>query len=474
MDARRQTANDLFRSGDYLKASRYYFSVYTDRNFRGDKGEMLGLITDSLIRAGYTQTAVYFYARTLKSGSRTGISRVLPHLPRMLDEAGGDVLKSYVLGFTDEDNYTAETRAHFFYFLGRDQLLKGDAAAALGSLGKITSGTSVWPQASQLRATAHAIQGQLDAAISAFKDCERSAGRLPRDQAADLELRCRAGVARVLYQKGDYAQADDLYDDIPKKSFVWTDILFEQAWNSYAKGDYNRALGKLVTYRSPHLNFVFNPEVDVLRAQSFLALCLYDDVNRSINEFNSRYQDVGRRLKESLQQQGRDYNGLYQMGLNARRSKLHSNDQLKNALNRSVRSPYFSALIQMEQQTQSESARLRGELGRGGYPDFLAKVSGWRLKTIRLLGGIFVKNTMVDLYNGLLADFDKMSFIKSEMLGRMKGRLLSRRGDQDSGSRGRGSSRIDRKDYQYYWSFNGEFWNDELGDYVFALDSECS
>jgi len=32
---------------------------------------------------------------------------------------------------------------------------------------------------------------------------------------------------------------------------------------------------------------------------------------------------------------------------------------------------------------------------------------------------------------------------------------------------------IERNDKQYFWTFNGEFWADELGDYVFALRSEC-
>ena len=38
----------------------------------------------------------------------------------------------------------------------------------------------------------------------------------------------------------------------------------------------------------------------------------------------------------------------------------------------------------------------------------------------------------------------------------------------------RGRSDVPRRDYQYFWSFNGEFWNDELGDYVFGLESECT
>jgi hypothetical protein len=39
--------------------------------------------------------------------------------------------------------------------------------------------------------------------------------------------------------------------------------------------------------------------------------------------------------------------------------------------------------------------------------------------------------------------------------------------------RARGNRIPERRDDQTLWSFNGEFWNDEIGDYVFALESEC-
>jgi hypothetical protein len=42
-------------------------------------------------------------------------------------------------------------------------------------------------------------------------------------------------------------------------------------------------------------------------------------------------------------------------------------------------------------------------------------------------------------------------------------------GQKKRGSLGRPSL----KDNQYFWQFNGEFWADELGDYVFALRPEC-
>lgn len=474
--ARYQRGQQLYDDGDYLKASRYFFSVYTDPSGWGDRGEVLGLITDSLVKGNYPQTASYFFIKALQSGSRVGVRRALRSMPRILDAVGGDVLKSYVLAHTREDDYEGETRDHFFYFIGKDKLLKGDATGALDALKKVSGGSSVGPAAAQLRGTAHAILGQPQQAVEWFRNCERSAGRLRGGDSDDLEHRCLAGRARSLYQMGRHDDAEEVYDDIPKKSFVWTDILFEQAWNSYAKGDYNRALGKLVTYRSPHLKFVFNPETDVLRAQSFLALCLYDDANKTINDFNETYQAVGRRLKEELQRNSSNYGHLFAMGKDAYRSKLHGGDMMRRALNRSVRGPHFAAMLRMESAAMNEAARLRAAMGdRGGYPDFLAKVAGWRVKTVRLLGGIFVRNSMVDLYGELLANLDKMSFIKSEMLSQMKGRVERRNqltADED-GKMKRGSSGFDRKDYQYYWGFNGEFWNDELGDYVFALESEC-
>src|SRR5581483_10567816 len=91
--------------------------------------------------------------------------------------------------------------------------------------------------------------------------------------------------------------ADQTYDKIPKSSIVWPEILFEQAWNAFAKDEFNRSLGKLVSYKSPALSFVFNTEIDVLRAQSYLALCLYDDANQVINEFKDRYAGPGESIK---------------------------------------------------------------------------------------------------------------------------------------------------------------------------------
>ncbi len=67
--------------------------------------------------------------------------------------------------------------------------------------------------------------------------------------------------------------------------------------------------------------------------------------------------------------------------------------------------------------------------------------------------------------------FEGLSYIKLEMLSLKKDSLYDVSSAQD---RMRGDIKnLQRNDRQYFWKFNGEFWADELGDYVFSLKSEC-
>lgn len=86
------------------------------------------------------------------------------------------------------------------------------------------------------------------------------------------------------------------------------------------------------------------------------------------------------------------------------------------------------------------------------------------------LGG-YVRSSLVAKYAELFTAFQSMSYIKLEVLAQRKERLYST--DTQPGTKRGDVKYIERNDKQYFWNFNGEFWADELGDYVFALRSEC-
>ena len=90
---------------------------------------------------------------------------------------------------------------------------------------------------------------------------------------------------------------------------------------------------------------------------------------------------------------------------------------------------------------------------------------------IKTTMGAYVRSSLVSKYSELYSAFEGMSYIKLEVLAQRKERLYQT--DEIEGKK-RGDVRyIERNDKQYFWTFNGEFWADELGDYVFALRSEC-
>ena len=117
-------------------------------------------------------------------------------------------------------------------------------------------------------------------------------------------------------------------------------------------------------------------------------------------------------------------------------------------------------------------------------PSFLKESSGGsRFKSVLIrnlksvvddyqyLLGSYGKAQFDKKYNQLSQAFQDMSYIKLEVLSRKKQALYD---DVNLGTSKRGDVRyIERNDKQYFWDFNGEFWADELGDYVFALRSEC-
>lgn len=95
------------------------------------------------------------------------------------------------------------------------------------------------------------------------------------------------------------------------------------------------------------------------------------------------------------------------------------------------------------------------------------------LITQRNLIGSYVRGQL-QLYSAqFIKAFEDMSYIKLEILDKRKTELyedISYR----SGGRSRGNfAYLKKTDRQYFWTFNGEFWADELGDYVFSLKSEC-
>lgn len=376
------------------------------------------------------------------------------------------------------DSILAQSRSSVVrYILAKKHFRKGRWEEVLTELNRVNANHPVYPFAAQLKATVFGIQGKHTDAESTYRDCVSFSRARYNGESNPVKMRqllinrdsCIAGIARTAFNKGDYSKADFLYLDVPKSSYVWPEILFEEAWASYYLKNYNRTLGKLVSYKAPVFDFVFNPEIDVLKAMAYLRMCLYQDVNGIVEDFYAKWMDPSKELRSFLVLHRRDYGYFFRLVTNFEQEKS-AKDFLMQSLLLSIsqdaawqemKQAYIDAIREFERVKGAGNSRFNLLLMRN-----LKEVAG----EYQQLLGSYAHSQMHDKYNALTSAFQGMSYIKLEVLARKKQSLY----EKDTESKKRGDVRyIDRNDKQYFWDFNGEFWADELGDYVFALGSEC-
>lgn len=435
---------------------------------KGKRNEKLKDLVVELTNGGYYFSALPLMKEYLIKETKNLDNRVDSALSKIIDTVGVKQFETLPLRFlvrSKSDNIR--------YIIAKKYLRSKKYSKALTYLGNISLNHAVYPYAKNMEGTIYSIQGMANKAISSFQQCKKvSKSRIGSGVNRGLKLNhdfCVAGIARTKFGKRQFQESDLLYLDIPKSSHIWPEILFEEAWNSYYQKNYNRTLGKLVSYKAPVFQHIFNPEVEVLSALSYLKLCLFQDAKEISNNFYNDNWSGFKRLNAYLKRNRNKHSRFYELmtryeqfgkapnNLTARILKGIDGDQV-----------YSDLKIQLRRATL-EYSKVRGHTS-SRFKKFVLKNLQEAIITHKKIIGAFVKNKMISYYAQLYKAFEGMSYIKLEVLAQRKAKLYS----FDETKRERGDIKyIERNEKQYFWDFNGEFWADELGDYVFALKSEC-
>jgi tetratricopeptide (TPR) repeat protein len=430
-------------------------------------------VASELMAEGLSFAALPFIKEYLMSVPRMAHSQI----DNLIDESiAGVGIKQYEVLPVEVLNKTNAPTVK--YILAKKLFRLGKYEDALRELtNSIPDRHPISPFALMLKASIYNVGKRYDMAVAAYKDCvsnsEKEIDRVKNpDAKRQLQINrdyCLVGVSRTQFAAAKFNDAEMSYLDLPKSSYVWPEILFEEAWNSFYKRDYNRTLGKLVTYRAPVLDFIFNPEIEVLKAFAYMEMCLWADVGLTVEDYYRRYQKPSEDI-ERLVRGNKDYKTFYNMAKGRKDGELNLDSVLNQMLKAITRDP---AYIEMD----SAFWRGREEIVKVENLDIkeFRKILGQNLKhslTLqRDLIGAYVRKSIQLYLAQIKKSLEGMSYIKLEVLSRKRSELLS---PPKVTERGRGDERyIQRNDKQYFWTFNGEFWADELGDYVFALSSEC-
>ena len=462
-----------FNSLKFIFLSIFIISIPTDFLKASDDQKKIQTLNE-LNNSGFYYTIIPWIKDALNQSAESGTK-----ISTQYEEVLSKVIKVTGVKSFETLSITSLSRSnnpHIRFTHAKKLLKRKQYDEALKLLQNINEDSSIYPYVLHLRGTLFALTNKFDESVSEFRKCQKESRRQESSESGlsqkQLKINadyCLLGEARSYFTVKDFKNAELKYLDIDKESFVWPEILFEEAWNSYYLKNYNRALGKLVTYNAPIFDYYFNPEISVLNALSYMRLCMYKDVNKVANQFYQTYLQPTKDLREFLLQHGKNYQFYFELIQEFEKTRKANNPLMDRLLKSILREgayleikKSFLGLLQEKQLLENQSGKVK---------DILDRNAEGMIKFYSLLMGGYVRKQLLYFYTQLFKAFDGISYIKLEVLSQKKEQLYS-----DTFKPGKRGDPIylEKNDKQYRWDFMYEFWADELGDYVFALASECN
>ncbi len=322
--------------------------------------------------------------------------------------------------------------------------------------------------------------GDEQRAVEAFKEVVRLTNP-KRSRRADPLLRELAflQLARIHYENRQNRYAIFYYDKMPWGGENWLEGLWEASYAQYRIGNYEKALGNLLTLQSPYFKDEYFPESYILKAVVYYENCRYPEARQILEDFSSMYEPVYDEL-QALTTRAQPATAFYDLieeteksretGTQARLMrkimKLAFTDQNIDRLNVSVR--------EVEDEMDDGIGGRRAEFRQSA----LAKDLGDRLKKER---SQLVDEAGRRARQKLEYERDALRALLAQAL-RIKIEVSRKEREALEGSLASGSQPEVLRDLKFttavsdehlYWPYEGEFWRDELGTYSYTLTKGC-
>ncbi len=481
----------LYEQKKYAEASLLFYKIIDAVN-TGDVAAEAVLpeaeyeLAKTLFRLQLYQGALTYYGRIVDAGETHPyyFGPALNGLLLLTDVIPSDRtllarLAPYAAGFPQD--VPKKYRDRYAYLVGRYLYSIGEYAKALELIDYIQPRDDNYIRARYIAAVTHVGNYDARQAVAAFKDVLRPLTQKLEEETLDdgerklLEM-AWMGMGRVFYSTGEYNKAIKYYSRIPRDSSLWPKSLFESSYAYFQLDLENKALGNLHTLNSPFFSRTFEPEAAILAGVIFFYNCKYPRVRYELEEFTYTYLPIKDNIEDVLTAY-EDPAAMYEWLLTLRRGEAEGEQRLNRILRASLDDKEIDRKVALIEAIERELSTLE------------ALPKTW---TQSMLGGVLIQdatvarefavselgelaNQRLERVRDQLVDLDvERQRILFEVERAERGEVKSElRAEMDLEADVTDTQDIDVSDEQLTWTFDGEYWRDELGYYLFNINTEC-
>ncbi|SMF62283.1 hypothetical protein [Pseudobacteriovorax antillogorgiicola] len=474
-------AKALFAKQDYKRAANEYFVTFSTTKKRSEKRKAEWGLAQSLQKDGLLYSSSKYYSIIVRRGRRASN----PFFRSALEELGkinsklslgrSHIVKLFKTKLRLSD-VPGPARGFYFYYKGIEAFGKRSFEQSADFFKKVPTSSDYYLGAVFHLGVISNISGRHSRGIAYFeKVLAGTRGKKQYDEMREMSL---MNIARVHYENKRYTQAISYYGQIPRSSENWLDALWESSWAFFFMEKYNNTLGNIHTLHSPFFENRFFPESYILNAITYLRLCRYDSVKDSMGQFKKRYAPVYGDVKSMLNRYRGDAKGFYKLVYDYKRGNLRKYRDAEQIIKKLSSIDAYKGARDTIRFADRELDILRryGAWRSSGLLKNLANFLKSKKKAAISNAGRLMFKEGTTYYSQLLELSNQTKLIVAEMqlgkLQKLRSLINVDRGSKRVDFIG-GLQKLNINETLEYWPFEGEYWEDELGFYVYNLESKC-
>jgi tetratricopeptide (TPR) repeat protein len=484
-----ERALKLYDKGDYYSTSIELYKV-----LNGETQDDEGNKQRAEFFLGKTLYQMKFYAASLsifdaivqKGGAHRyhGITlKWLAALSKVLPESAGILEKIGKYAREDLEDPALDTvRPELYFLLGRHFYGQGNFDQSIELFQSVPRESEFYLEAKFLEGVTYVRKYEGAPAIEAFKEILVVAEepelrkKYKQDKWQDMQELANLSMGRVFYSTKQFDTSIKYFEKIPQESPMWLESIFDASWAYFMKKGNSKALGNIHTLTAPYFENEFYPEGVVLKAVIYYNYCRYDRASEAVAEFNQLYPPLRDELSKIVKKSEDDNAAFYQFVKKIRNDDSGLPEQVqrlaKTALQDKELEKTFDFVDELDRELKQHEGADRAWKTTAVAGQVLQELSVQK-SLAEAEAGRLARERLIRLVNELTELRRDVLKVKNEILNAKIGQKRAELQKQEIFGDNKQESIIVDDEHQT-WSFNGEYWKDELGFYRFRISSKCA